>query len=303
MVILIFLLSSLLIISTSIIFYRNKQIEGLTKKIKKINESNTNEIITISSPNKNIENLSFEINNILKSKGDMECKYKELDLELRQAIANISHDLRTPLTSIMGYIQLLKDENISKDDREEYINIVEKRSYVLKNLISSFYDLSRLQASEYDLEIEKVSLHDILCEIIAAFYNDIENKGLEPVVEIEESNALVLGDKIAINRIFTNLIQNILKYGKGKVKIVLKEEKDYIVTAFSNEENEIKEEEVNRIFERFFTGDRMRTGQNTGLGLAITKILVEEQGNKIFAEKKDNILTIKILWEKMYPIE
>lgn len=303
MVILIFLLSGLLIISTSIIFYRNKQIESLAKKIKKINESNTNEIITISSPNKNIENLAFEINNILKSKRDMECKYKELDLELRQAIANISHDLRTPLTSIMGYIQLLKDENISKDDKKEYINIVEKRSYVLKNLISSFYDLSRLQASEYDLELEKVNLHDILCEIIAAFYNDIENKGLEPVVEIEESNSLVLGDKIAINRIFTNLIQNILKYGKGRVKIVLKEEKDYIVTAFSNEENEIKEDEVNRIFERFFTGDRMRTGQNTGLGLAITKILVEEQGNKIFAEKKDNILTIKILWEKIYPIE
>ncbi|MDQ0151196.1 sensor histidine kinase [Eubacterium multiforme] len=303
MVILIFLLSGLLIISTSIIFYRNKQIESLAKKIKKINESNTNEIITISSPNKNIENLAFEINNILKSKRDMECKYKELDLELRQAIANISHDLRTPLTSIMGYIQLLKDENISKDDKKEYINIVEKRSYVLKNLISSFYDLSRLQASEYDLELEKVNLHDILCEIIAAFYNDIENKGLEPVVEIEESNSLVLGDKIAINRIFTNLIQNILKYGKGRVKIVLKEEKDYIVTAFSNEENEIKEDEVNRIFERFFTGDRMRTGQNTGLGLAITKILVEEQGNKIFAEKKDNILTIKILWKKIYPIE
>lgn len=303
MVILIFLLSGLLIISTSIIFYRNKQIESLAKKIKKINESNTNEIITISSPNKNIENLAFEINNILKSKRDMECKYKELDLELRQAIANISHDLRTPLTSIMGYIQLLKDENISKDDKKEYINIVEKRSYVLKNLISSFYDLSRLQASEYDLELEKVNLHDILCEIIAAFYNDIENKGLEPVVEIEESNSLVLGDKIAINRIFTNLIQNILKYGKGKVKIVLKEEKDYIVTAFSNEENEIKEDEVNRIFERFFTGDRMRTGQNTGLGLAITKILVEEQGNKIFAEKKYNILTIKILWKKIYPIE
>lgn len=272
-----------------------KNIKALRFDVQKLNNRKTNELLKIKYPSIEIEKLIIEINKSIILRKETEEKYRCMDLELRQAIANISHDLRTPLTSIIGYVQLLKDESIDKDVKEEYLNIIEKRSIVLKNLISSFYDLSRLQANEYDLDIEKVNLNNILCEIIAAFYEEISSKGIEPSIDIDENSYKVYGDKKAINRIFTNLINNILKYAKDCVSISLKKENDYIITKFSNRTDEIEEIDVDRIFERFFTVDRMRTGQNTGLGLAITKILVEKQGHEIWAEKDEDLSIISII--------
>ncbi len=293
-IIIVFLLFIVIIlIIFLILLIRN--IKALRFDVQKLNNRKTNELLKIKYPSIEIEKLIIEINKSIILRKETEEKYRCMDLELRQAIANISHDLRTPLTSIIGYVQLLKDESIDKDVKEEYLNIIEKRSIVLKNLISSFYDLSRLQANEYDLDIEKVNLNNILCEIIAAFYEEISSKGIEPSIDIDENSYKVYGDKKAINRIFTNLINNILKYAKDCVSISLKKENDYIITKFSNRTDEIEEIDVDRIFERFFTVDRMRTGQNTGLGLAITKILVEKQGHEIWAEKDEDLSIISII--------
>ncbi|MCG4545523.1 HAMP domain-containing histidine kinase, partial [Clostridium perfringens] len=133
-------------------------------------------------------------------------------------------------------------------------------------------------------------------EIIAAFYETLDYKFGEPEINIEEGLGPVLGDKQALNRIFTNLIENIIKHGEGEVKISLKKKNKYIVMEFSNKAEELGPKDVNRIFEKFFTKDRMRTGQNTGLGLAIVKLLVEKQGQKIEAKKVGNRLVINIIW-------
>lgn len=294
----------ILIILLCIVFalYRLKisNIKSVTRSLKDLNNMDSNTKLKIPAPDRHIEELVLQINKTVDDRSKVEEKYRELDLELRQAIANMSHDLRTPLTSIMGYIQLLQDPNISEEDKEEYLAIVEKRASVLKELISSFYDLSRLQANEYNLDIEKVNISNILCELIAAFYDEIIKKGFEPIIEIDENIPLIYGDKKAINRIFTNMIQNILKHSKGQVRISLKKYDDYIITEFSNKAPELDEGDAKRIFERFFTGDRMRTGQNTGLGLAITKILVERQGHEITSKKINDILSIKIKWKVQY---
>lgn len=294
----------ILIILLCIVFalYRLKisNIKSVTRSLKDLNNMDSNTKLKIPAPDRHIEELVLQINKTVDDRSNVEEKYRELDLELRQAIANMSHDLRTPLTSIMGYIQLLQDPNISEEDKEEYLAIVEKRASVLKELISSFYDLSRLQANEYNLDIEKVNISNILCELIAAFYDEIIKKGFEPIIEIDENIPLIYGDKKAINRIFTNMIQNILKHSKGQVRISLKKYDDYIITEFSNKAPELDEGDAKRIFERFFTGDRMRTGQNTGLGLAITKILVERQGHEITSKKINDILSIKIKWKVQY---
>lgn len=136
----------------------------------------------------------------------------------------------------------------------------------------------------------------VLGEIIAAFYETLDYNFGEPEINIEEGLGPVLGDKQALNRIFTNLIENIIKHGEGEVKISLKKKNKYIVMEFSNKAEELESKDVNRIFEKFFTKDRMRTGQNTGLGLAIVKLLVEKQGQKIEAKKVGNRLVINIIW-------
>ncbi|NGU53914.1 HAMP domain-containing histidine kinase [Clostridium perfringens] len=287
---------TILIVLLIIFILKTKEINRLTLELKKLNREGKIEKLRLSLPNKNIENLIVEINTLIDDKRKMENIYKEKDMELREAIANMSHDLRTPLTSIMGYVYLLNDDKLDKEERKEYLKIIEKRSLVLNNLITNFYGLSRIQADQYEIKLEPVNLELVLGEIIAAFYETLDYKFGEPEINIEEGLGSVLGDKQALNRIFTNLIENIIKHGEGEVKISLKKKNKYIVMEFSNKAEELESKDVNRIFEKFFTKDRMRTGQNTGLGLAIVKLLVEKQGQKIEAKKVGNRLVINIIW-------
>ncbi len=287
---------TILIVLLIIFILKTKEINRLTLELKKLNREGKIEKLRLSLPNKNIENLIAEINTLIDDKRKMENIYKEKDMELREAIANMSHDLRTPLTSIMGYVYLLNDDKLDKEERKEYLKIIEKRSAVLNDLITNFYGLSRIQADQYEIKLEPVNLELVLGEIIAAFYETLDYKFGEPEINIEEGLGPVLGDKQALNRIFTNLIENIIKHGEGEVKISLKKKKKYIVMEFSNKAEDLESKDVNRIFEKFFTKDRMRTGQNTGLGLAIVKLLVEKQGQKIKAKKVGNRLVINIIW-------
>lgn len=287
---------TILIVLLIIFILKTKEINRLTLELKKLNREGKIEKLRLSLPNKNIENLIVEINTLIDDKRKMENIYKGKDIELREAIANMSHDLRTPLTSIMGYVYLLNDDKLDKEERKEYLKIIEKRSLVLNDLITNFYGLSRIQADQYEIKFEPVNLELVLGEIIAAFYETLDYKFGEPEINIEEGLGPVLGDKQALNRIFTNLIENIIKHGEGEVKISLKKKNKYIVMEFSNKAEELESKDVNRIFEKFFTKDRMRTGQNTGLGLAIVKLLVEKQGQKIEAKKVGNRLVINIIW-------
>ncbi|MDU6174721.1 MAG: HAMP domain-containing sensor histidine kinase [Clostridium perfringens] len=287
---------TILIVLLIIFILKTKEINRLTLELKKLNREGKIEKLRLSLPNKNIENLVVEINTLIDDKSKMENIYKEKDMELREAIANMSHDLRTPLTSIMGYVYLLNDDKLNKEERKEYLKIIEKRSLVLNDLITNFYGLSRIQADQYEIKFEPVNLELVLGEIIAAFYETLDYKFGEPEINIEEGLGPVLGDKQALNRIFTNLIENIIKHGEGEVKISLKKKNKYIVMEFSNKAEDLESKDVNRIFEKFFTKDRMRTGQNTGLGLAIVKLLVEKQGQKIEAKKVGNRLVINIIW-------
>ena len=287
---------TILIVLLIIFILKTKEINRLTLELKKLNSEGKIEKLRLSLPNKNIENLIVEINTLIDDKRKMENIYKEKDIELREAIANMSHDLRTPLTSIMGYVYLLNDDKLDKEERKEYLKIIEKRSLVLNDLITNFYGLSRIQADQYEIKFEPVNLELVLGEIIAAFYETLDYKFGEPEINIEEGLGPVLGDKQALNRIFTNLIENIIKHGEGEVKISLKKKNKYIVMEFSNKAEDLESKDVNRIFEKFFTKDRMRTGQNTGLGLAIVKLLVEKQGQKIEAKKVGNRLVINIIW-------
>lgn len=287
---------TILIVLLIIFILKTKEINRLTLELKKLNSEGKIEKLRLSLPNKNIENLIVEINTLIDDKRKMANIYKEKDMELREAIANMSHDLRTPLTSIMGYVYLLNDDKLNKEERKEYLKIIEKRSLVLNDLITNFYGLSRIQADQYEIKFEPVNLELVLGEIIAAFYETLDYKFGEPEINIEEGLGPVLGDKQALNRIFTNLIENIIKHGEGEVKISLKKKNKYIVMEFSNKAEELESKDVNRIFEKFFTKDRMRTGQNTGLGLAIVKLLVEKQGQKIEAKKVGNRLVINIIW-------
>lgn len=285
-----------LIIFIALYFSLRRNVSNIADRLNNINSTKTNAKILIGSADILIKKLALAINKGLEEKLKVEAEYKRMDLELRQAIANISHDLRTPLTSIMGYIQLIEDDNLPEEERKQYIEIVKKRSKALQMLIGGFYDLSRLEAKEYKFELKTLNLYNIICDITASYYNDFLNKGIEPSMELEENIKLVISDENAVRRIFSNLIQNMLKYSSKNMSVTLSQKDGYISNTFTNDAPDLKEEDVPHLFERFFTGDKTRTEKSTGLGLAITKQLVEQMGHKICASYEDKKLSIEIKW-------
>lgn len=292
------LLGITVIISTTMLLLLNKSINYMAKNLEEINSTKTNKKIMLMAPNHRLEALAGEINKTIDNKRQAETDYQNKDMELRRSIANISHDLRTPLTSIIGYIQLLKDASTTEAERKQYTEIVMSRARALQVLISGFFDLSRLEAGEYNFELKPVSLQNILCEQMASFYNDFIAKSIEPKIDVDETAPLIIADENAVKRIFSNLIQNVLKHGSRQLIVSLKQSKNCIITSFTNNAPDLKEEDVEHLFERFYTADRMRSGRNTGLGLAITKSLAEELGCIISAEFKDEKLSIIIKWKK-----
>lgn len=275
---------------------------GYKREFRRINKeiiNNLDEYINLktTSIDKDVENLIQSINLIFDSKQKIVAEKKENEEKLRASITNMSHDLRTPLTSIIGYLQMIKSEKQSEGDKKEYIEIVERRTKSLQQLINSFYDLSRIEGNEYKFNYKKVNLSNVLCENIAVFYNDFINNNIEPIIEVEENIKEIISDDVAISRIFSNLIGNMIKHGGNFVKITLKQEDNLIVTEFINNVTEVTEENLDKLFDRFYTVDNSRSDKNTGLGLYITKILVERLGYFIDAKMEEENLIIRIMWE------
>ena len=288
-------LIAIIIVLISIIVGYKREFRRINKEIS----NNLDEYVNIKtkSVDKDVENLVQNINLIFDSKQKVVAEKKKKEEELRASISNMSHDLRTPLTSIMGYLQMIKSEKSSEADKKEYIDIVEKRTKSLQKLISSFYDLSRIEGNEYNFNYKKVNLSNVLCENIAVFYNDFINNNIEPVIEIEEGIKEIISDEGAITRIFSNLIANMIKHGENYVKISLKQENNIIITEFTNKSTGLTQENVDKLFNRFYTVDNSRSDRNTGLGLYITKILVEKLGYDITAKLENENLKIKIVWK------
>ena len=286
----------------AIIIFLITIIIGYKREFRRINKQiieNLDEYANIKTKfvDKDIENLVASINLIYDSRQKIVAEKNKNEEKIREGISNMSHDLRTPLTSIIGYLQMIKSEKSSEADKNEYMDIVEKRTKSLQQLISSFYDLSRMEGNEYNFNYKKVNLSSILCENIAVFYNDFRNNNIEPIIEIDENIKYIISDDGAINRIFSNLITNMIKHGESFVKITLRQENDVIITEFTNKATGLTAENVDKLFDRFYTVDNSRSDRNTGLGLYITKILVEKLGYNIIAQLDNEILKIKIIWK------
>ena len=289
------ILIAIIIVLIAIIIGYKREFRRVRKQIN----NNLNDYVNIKtkSVDRDLEALVAEVNLIFDSKQKVVAEKNKREEELRASIANMSHDLRTPLTSIMGYLQMVRLENVSENDKKEYMGIVEKRTKSLQQLISSFYDLSRIEGNEYNFDYKKINLSNILCENIALFYNDFINNNIEPIIEIDENIKEIISDESAISRIFSNLIGNMIKHGENFVKIGLNQKDDVIITEFINKATDLTQENVDKLFERFYTVDKSRSDRNTGLGLYITKVLVEKLGYNINANLRDNNLIISIAWK------
>ncbi len=281
-------------------FLLSKNIKEANRDFKEILEDTENNgKLKFLYPDKNFENLLNDINKYLEKSQTDKIRYIRREEEIRKDIENISHDLRTPLTSIRGYLELMNDESIKSEEKQSYISIVERRAKGLQNLIQTFYDLSRLESDNYNLNIEVIDINKELREQLLVFYNDFERKSINVNIDLCKEQAYVKLDKNAIERVFTNLIQNCIKYSKGNFRVLsYKKDKEIIIT-FANDVQGLEKEEAKLLFNRFYMKDSSRNSQSSGLGLTITKFLVEAMGGMIKAEIEEGwiIFEMKFIFD------
>lgn len=278
------------------VWTQRRSLRSAAAQLRELEDSGSTTRVRLAVPNGAAEELLQEVNRLLEARRADQAAWREREKSLRQQISNISHDLRTPLTSILGYLQLMEDPNLPEAERKEYLAVVESRSKALQSLITGFYELSRLEGGEYPLERGPVNLHASLSGLLAAFYNDFTDRGFDMTVELEEGLPPVQADEGAVLRVFTNLLRNALDHGQGGMEVRLFREGDRVVSLFRNQTADLTEEDVPHVFDRFFTSDKMRTGRNTGLGLAIVKALADRMGCPVSAALSDGWFEIKIMW-------
>lgn len=263
-------------------FLISRNIDKVIEDFKYISENeDTNRKFKLSYPDKKSEKLLIAINEYLEETQRYKLRYVKREEEIRAEIENISHDLRTPLTSIRGYIELINDEDITDKEKKDYIGVVDKRARVLQDLIQDFYDLSRLENSDYSFNTEIVDINKELREQVLMFYNDFENKNIDVDIRLCESPVFVKLDKSAINRVFHNLLQNATKYSDSKFEVLLSKKGDQAVIEFRNDVVGMSKDELDLLFNRFYMKDSSRGKDSSGLGLTITKFLVDAMNGEM----------------------
>lgn len=269
------------------IIFINKSLKNISKQLnKKMVE--TNNLITISTNNKNINNLANELNKNLKRLHEKENQYNNGNKELYKSITNISHDLRTPLTAIRGYIDLLKKE---KDYQKikNYINIIDNKSLILINLTDQLFDYSKSLDLKDLLNLEKICINNLLEEVILSYYALFKAHKLNPKVNICHEKVYKIIDRTLLIRIFENILSNAFKYADKEIYINMLKDGTII---FSNKTKILDSVSVKKMFDRYFTVENGK--RNSGVGLSIAKQLIDLCGGQIKANYKNNYLIIKL---------
>lgn len=248
------------------------------------------------STDQNLECLLQKINEIYQARQQERITYQRRETQIRREIENISHDLRTPLTSILGYVDLIQDEEEAFEEKETYLLLIQKRARVLQSFIHDFYELSRIEADDYPLLLDTVQVQNSLSEVAVAYYHEFEKKKIQVEFDLYEKASYIIADKIQLNRVLNNLIQNALKYAKSSFRIIQFLQDGECIIQFINDKNDMLEDELTLIFERFYTGDSSRSSQSTGLGLTIAKLLVEKMKGRISARYEHNLFVIELIF-------
>lgn len=245
----------------------------------------TNTLIDVSSNDKYIRSLASSINAELRKLRSERHRFYQGDVELRTAITNISHDLRTPLTAICGYLEMLEKEEKSEKVKL-YLDYIDNRIESLKQLTEELFRYTVILSTE-KLEKENVDVKGVLEECLLGFYGALKGRGIAPEIVITDKQVTRQLNRSALVRIFNNILNNALKYSDGDLKVCLDDDGR---VSFSNTASGIDEIQVGKLFDRFFTVESAR--DSTGLGLSIAKALVEQMGGRIWAKYKGEQLYI-----------
>lgn len=256
--------------------------EELDEKLR----TDTNTLISISSGDRAMQSLVTHINRQLQALRRERLRLHSGNAELTAAVTNISHDLRTPLTALCGYLDLLEQEP-QTEAAARYLTVIRERTDAMRALMEELFRYSVLTATADELHTEPVCLNDVLEQSLAGFYGALSARGITPSVQLPEEKVIRPLDAAALRRVFDNILSNAAKYSDGDLAVVLVP--DGKVT-FSNRASALSRVEAARLFDRFYTVDSARG--STGLGLSIAKLLTEKLHGTISADYENETLRI-----------
>ncbi|MDE6675803.1 MAG: HAMP domain-containing histidine kinase [Acetatifactor sp.] len=247
-----------------------------------------NRILRISTPSREAERLLEQINRYIQYHQRERIDWQRQERQLQEQIENISHDLRTPLTAILGYLELVDGSGLSEADREA-LAVVERRSRYLQRLICDFYDLSRLERKNVQLQCKPVEITRLVRETMLSYSPEFEERRLAVELSFPETAVTVLGDQEALERILHNLVQNALRYARSRFWICVRkadpaEGESRVFLEFCNDTDSLTQVDIPFLFERFYTADHARPSGSTGLGLTVSRLLAQAMGGDVSAE-------------------
>lgn len=285
--IIVFLAAAAVLIAMIQNWLLKRDLRDLTEQIKEKLSADTNISLYVSGRNQKLRTIASELNVQLDLLRKQQLQYEHGNTELKNAVTNISHDLRTPLTAICGYLDLMEKQDLP-EDTERYVAQIRNRSEAMKELTEELFRYSII-SSMPALSYESLSLNRLLEETLLSFEGELKLKGITPDITIPSDAVQRTLDSSAVTRIFSNILNNAIKYSDGDLFVRLQQ--DGTVT-FSNTAKELSTVEVSKLFDRFYTVDSAR--KSTGLGLSIAKLLTERMDGTITASYEDSMLTITI---------
>lgn len=270
-----------------------KKIQKISEKLKEITDTNSSERVMVFTENKELMELVAQINRLLENHLKVKADYCRSEIASKKMLSNISHDIKTPMTVILGYLEIMRINGTSTD---EMLGKIEQKAENVMELINQFFTLAKLESGDMDIELSRIDVCEVCRESILDFYGILTNKIFQVDIDIPETSVYVHGNKEAIQRILFNLISNVIRYGAdGKyLGISLKTDKNAVFIDVIDKGKGIDKNFAASVFDRLFTMEdsRNRNIQGNGLGLTISKNLALQLGGDIILDSTPNIKTV-----------
>ena len=268
----------------------NIELKNITRELKEITEKDTNLLLSTSSGDKSIKILVDSLNKELKKLLSLKREYSKGIFDVKKSAENIAHDIRTPLTAIKGYVDLLKKEELSEEGRK-YLEIIKGRVDYMKEMTDELF-LSLSMKSRGVLNLSNIDAKSILEEALVSYYNEFKKKGMSPSLMTPNEKVIIKADSKALYRAYSNIISNALKYGEGEFKVEMDEKGN---TIFSNLAPNMDSVEANKLLDRYYTISDAKA--SSGIGLSISKEILQEMGGELKVKLENQRLYISIIYK------
>ncbi len=281
---------------------RSSNLEQIHSKLNEIITGGTSEKLLVFTDDRALIPVLIEINHLLEHNQQRAANFLKMEQSMRKMISNISHDLKTPLTVVLGYIETINlDPDMNAEERKVLLSKVHAKANEVLELIRQFFDLARLESGDKPIPPSRIHMNDICGKNMLAFYDTLTVKGFEVAIEIPDKPLLAWGNEEALDRVLNNLIANAIQHGgEGMaVGLTLRSDDEFVYVDVWDRGKGIDELHQDQVFERMYTleDSRNKSYQGSGLGLTITKRLIEAQGGTIRIYSKPyekTVFTVKL---------